>query len=210
MAKKENPPFPRGSTFYDGATIDSNNLGGVQYEGTIWEFEDVNLTGTTTGAKATRTNRPVKCMIVRNVGAAAILPKRLVTFQTGGSDGRSIAGKVDGYATTTAAEGYPVDEWLPAAGCPVNDLCYIVIDGPATVLSDLAGAANNVVNVGSVLVALTAVTSGATTAGRVAPQDLTGATALLANQVQNRLGRAMSARTTANTNADILIDVRKW
>lgn len=210
MAKRENPPFPRGSTFYDGATIDTNNLGGLQWEGTIWEFEDLNLTGTTTGAKGARTNRPVKCMVVRNVGAAALLPKRLVTFQTAGTDGRFIAGRVDGYATTTAAEGYPVDEYLPSAGVPVNDLFYVVIDGPATVLTDIASGANNVINVGTVLVALTAATSGATTAGRVAPQDLTGATSPLALQVQNRLGRAMSARTTANTNSDVLVDVRKW
>lgn len=205
MARKENPPFPRGQTFYNGGTIDSNNLGGANLEGTVWEFEDIDYS---TAPFKQRSGRLVKCMIVRNVAAAALLPKRLVSFKQ--SAGSPFVGQVDGYTTTTAAEGYPVDEFLPAAGVPVNDLFYIVIDGPAKVLTDLAGGANNVVNVAGAVVALTAATSGATTAGRVAPQDLTGATALLANQVQNRVGRAMSAVTTSNTNNDLLVDVRKW
>jgi hypothetical protein len=85
----------------------------------------------------------------------------------------------------------------------------VVMEGPAVILTDLAGADNNVLNVGTVVVALTGATSGATTAGRVAPQDLTGATALLADQIQNRIGYALTAKTTANTNADVLVDVTK-
>lgn len=208
MAKRENPPFPRGSTFYNGGTIDSANLGGENLEGTIWEFEDIDLSATSSGVRSARTNRPVKCMIVRNQSAGALLPKRLVTLKT--TDGGTYTGEVDGYATTTAqGPAFPVDEWLPAAGVPQYDLFYVVIEGPATVLTDLAGAANNVHSVGGWVVALTAATSGATTAGRVAPQDLTGATALLGNQIQHRIGRALTAKTTANTNADMLIDVTK-
>jgi len=78
------------------------------------------------------------------------------------------------------------------------------------VLTALDGGADNVFNVNDVIVALTAATSQATTAGRVAPQVLTGATALLGNQVQNRLGRAMSAKTTANTNNSLLVNISKW
>ena len=209
MARKENPPFPRGETFYNGGTIDSNNLGGAQLEGHIWEFEDIDLSSGA-GGKKTRSNRRVVCMCVRNVSGIALLPKRLANLQTGGTDGRYMLGRADGYATTTAAMGYPIDEWLPAAGVPNNDLFWLVIDGPATVKSDLAGGANNVINVGTALVSLTAATSQATTAGRVAPQDLTGATALLGNQLQNKVGFALSAATTANTDADILVDVRAW
>lgn len=77
-------------------------------------------------------------------------------------------------------------------------------------LTDLAAGANNLIPEGTVLVALTAATSGATTAGRVAPQDLTGATAALGLQVQNRLGYALSARTTAQTNTTILVDKRLY
>lgn len=201
----ENPPFPRGGTFYNGGTIDSNNLGGTNLEGSRWYFPDQDLS--VAGTRKTRTNRVVTCMIVRNVSGIALLPKRLANLQ---ASGLNFMGRVDGYATTTAALGYPIDEWLPAAGVPANDLFYIVIDGPATVLTDIAAAAGNVIAVGGVVVALTAVTSQSTTAGRVSVNDLTGATALLANQVQNRIGYALSAKTTANTNADLLIDVRKW
>jgi hypothetical protein len=207
MARDEAPPFGRGETFYNGGTIDSNNLGGVQYEGKTYRFEDLDYSQTG-GIKPARTGRYVDCMVVRNVGAAALLPKRLATFQL--TAGSPMVGRVDGYSRLTSTPAFPVDEFLPAAGVPVNDLFYLVINGPATVLTDLAAGANNVFNVGDVLTSLTAATSGATTAGRVKPQDLTGATSLLANEVQNRIGLAMSAKTTSQSNADLLIDVRKW
>ena len=211
MARNENPPFGRGETFYNGGYIDSNNLGGLQMEGAIWEFEDVDYTPGKVGAKPARTNRRVKCMIVRNVSGITLLPKRLVTFQNAGVDGRYRAGRVDGYVTTTAQRGYPVDEYLSATnGVPNNDLFWVVIEGPSKVLTALDGGADNVFNVGDIAVGLTAATSGATTAGRVYPQDLTGATALLGNQVQNKVGYALSAVTTGNTGADLLVDVCHW
>jgi hypothetical protein len=210
MARDDPPPFGRGETFYNGATIDPANLGGSQWEGKTWVFEDVDYTPGTAGAKPSRSGRYVKCMAVRNVSGIALLAKRLVTLQTAGTDGRFFLGRVDGYATLTAAQAYPVDEFLPAAGVPNNDMFWIVVDGPAKVLTDLAGAATNVFAVGGAIVALTAATSQATTAGRVAPQDLTGATSILGNQIQNKIGYALSARTTGNTNADLLIDVRRW
>ena len=204
MARDESPPWERGQTYYGGQTIDSNNLGGIDLEGKEFVFEDIDHS--VVGAKPKRSGKRVKVRVVRNVGAAALLPKGLASFVAGTTYGK----RVDGLARTTAAEGYPIDEWLPAAGVPVNDLFYIVVEGPSLVLSDLAAGANNVITAGGVLVALTAATSGATTAGRVAPQDLTGATALLANQVQNRIGVALSSKTTAETNASILIEVKKW
>ncbi len=211
MARNENPPFPIGSTFYEGASIDTANYGGLQWEGTTWEEEDWNLTmfpASTAGARQARTNRRRVLMIVRNVSGITLLPKRLVTLQKAGTDGRFLLGRVDGYATTTAQEGFPVDEWLPATGVVNGDLFYIVIAGPATCLTDLASGAGSVITVGDVLVSLTAATSGATTAGRVAVQDITGATTPLALQLQNTLGRALSAKTTTQTNGDVLVDIR--
>lgn len=200
MARNENPPFDRGATYGTTTLTD-----GAQYEGHEWVFEDLDYS--VQGAKPARTNRYVRCRIVRNVAAAALLPGRLARFiKTAGNYGA----QVDGYTATTAERGYPIDEWLPAAGVAVNDLFWIVVDGPAAVKTDLAGGANNVINVGDVLVALTGATSGATTAGRVAPQDLTGATALLANQQQNRIGYALTARTTGNTDASVLVEVGRW
>lgn len=164
-------------------------------------FSDVNVGSS---PPTLRTKRMVLCRFVQNTSAGALLPKRLVSVVAGG-DGS----KVDGYARLTA-QGfvYPLDEWLPSTGLRQYDCGWIVIRGPATVLTDLAGGANNLLPADTVLVALTGATSGATTAGRVAPQDLTGATAVLGAQLQGAIGRAISGRTTGNTNADILMDVK--
>ncbi len=205
MARNENPPFDRGQTYYGGATIDSNDLGGLSLEGMEFEFEDLNYALPTAGggAKPARTNRKVRVRVVRNVGAAALLPKRLVTFQlTAGFYGC----RVDGYATTTAQRAFPVDEYLPAAGVPVNDLFYIVVRGPATVLTSLAALGQSIA-VGDRMAALTAASSGATSAGRV--DGLGGATSATAleNEVLNSIGYALSAKTTTQTNADLLVEV---
>lgn len=196
MARDENPPFPRGSTYFggDSTLIDANV--GSHLEGTEWVFEDNDPASMTQ-----RTNRKVTCRIVRNKAATALLPKRLAALK----DGQG--GQIDGYARTTAARGYPIDEYLPAAGVAVNDLCYIVVKGPAVVKTSLAGGASNNFAVLDNLVAATAATSGATTAGRVEKQDLTGATQPLADQIQNKVGAACTARTTNNTDSDVLVDV---
>lgn len=206
MAKYENLPFDRGTTFFGtGGTPDATS--GANLEGQEYEIEDVDWGATGVGARPNRSNHMVRLRIVRNKAAAALLPKRLVTFKK--TAGSAFLGQVDGYVTTTAQEGFPVDEFLPAAGVAVNDLFYIVVAGPSKVLTDLASGAGSVFNVGDSVVGLTAATSGATTAGRVAPQDLTGATAVLGVQLQNRVGRAMSAATTSNTNADLMVDIVK-
>src|SRR4051812_27789861 len=204
MARNENPPFDRGQTFYNGATIDTNDLGGLSLEGQEFEFEDINWSSSSSpGAKPARTNRRVRVRVVRNVAAIALLPKRLVTFQLSGVN---YGARVDGYADVTSERSFPVDEYLPAAGVPVNDLFYIVVHGPALVLTPLAALAN-VIAVGDRVAALTAATSGATSAGRVTP--LAGAVTGpdLVAEVINTVGYALSAKTTANTNADLLVEV---
>lgn len=199
MARNENPPFKRGETFYNGSTIDSNNLGGLNYEGHEYLWED-NTPYSVTG----NSGRFVKTRVVRNVAAIALLPGRLVTEVLGNS------GRVDGYVRTTAGffSGV-VDEYLPTAGVPVNDLFHMVIEGPTQIRTALAGSEFGAAfAAGDRLVALTAATSGATTAGRPAAQDLTGATALLANQIQNCKLVAISAATTGNTNTLIRAELR--
>ncbi len=205
MARDDAPPFERGSTAANGVTIDSNDLILPNLEGKEWVFEDLDYTATTVGARPARTNQKVRCRAVRNSSGAALLPKRLVTFKAGDW------GKVDGYAEVNP-EGpcFPVDEWLPAAGVPSNDLFWIVVEGPATVLTGLAADATNVINQNDQLVNLTAVTSGATTAGRAGPAILTGLAVTLAPNMLNIFGRALSARTTGNTNSDVLVEITKW
>lgn len=207
MARDDAPPFGRGETFYGispSPTIDSTHLGGEQHKGKTWVFEDLNYSSPHAG---TRTGRMVVCRCMRNVSGISLLPSRLVSAVVGD------AGKCDGYTTTTAAPAAGVvDEWLPSSGVPNNDLFWCVIEGPSLVLSDLAGGVNNSIALDQVVVALTAATSQATTAGRVAIQDLSGATTTLGNNIQNAIGRALTALTTGQTNTTFLLQVfaRRW
>lgn len=196
MARDEAPSFSRGETIYNGQTIDSADLLGTNLEGKEFLFQDT----------IRNTGIDIRARVVRNVSGIALLPKRLVTFQKGQYYGR----RVDGYATITSDRCFPVDELLPAAGVPNNDLFYIIMGGPALVKTDIASGANNVITTSTFLVSLTAATSGATTAGRVAPQDLSGATQVLAHEAVNAIGIAMSAQTTANTDNDVLVYVGKF
>ena len=200
MSKFDDPPFPRGGTM--GVTVTADQ---AHWEGREFWFENKDYSTTSPVDRAAGgAGTLVKVRIVRNSSGIALLPKRLARFKLA-----NYGMQVDGYTTTTAEEGYPIDEFLPAAGVADKDLFYIVVEGPATCLTDLAASSANVFSAGSVLVALTAATSQCTTAGRVSINDLTGATQLLALQVQNRVGAAMSAKTTANTNADALVHVKK-
>jgi hypothetical protein len=149
-------------------------------------------------------NSDLTVMLVRNAAAAALLPGRLVTWAAGYYKKR-----VDGYARTDAAVvAGVVDPYLPSAGVRVGDLFWLCLRGPTYCKTPLSAGASNLIPEGTVLVALTGATSGATTSGRVAPQDLTGATAVLGGQLQNKVGVALSAKTTANTNVDILVDLQ--
>jgi hypothetical protein len=196
MARDENPPFARGETF---GTTDTAE--GTELEGKEWVFEDRSPNSLTA-----RSNKYCRCRIVRNTSGISMLPKRIARFELTAGD---YGAQADGYTTTTAAEGYPIDEYLPSAGVAANDLFWIVVDGPAVVLTSLADLTANLV-AGDWVVAITAATSQATTAGRVTNIDLTGATSPLALQVMNRIGRCLSAKTTQNTNADLLVEVGKW
>jgi hypothetical protein len=202
MARNENPPFDMGNTFYNlfVATTQSTN-DGVQYEGADWVFEDYNPI-----TKVYRSEQKKRCRLVRNISGGALLPSRLVNLATAPNANGIYGGQVDGYASVLAQRAYPLDEFLPAAGLQNNDIGYVVVEGPAVVLTDLA-ALTAVINPGDAVVAQTAATSGATTAGRVEKQDLTGATAALGNMIMNYVGRAMSAATTANTGAALLVYV---
>ena len=198
----------RGKTLLDGnsnRTLTATMA--TDREGSLLEFDDVDPT-VTSGAKTKRSNRRVTCMLVRNAAAAAILGKRVVKWKSG-QRGKQI----DGYcASTNEACAGISDEFLGSSGCPVNDLFWITVKGPTLILTPLEGDATNVVSVDDLLGALTAATSGATTSGRVRVNALTATSTAttdgsFGNVLMNSFGRAMSAKTTANTNADLLVDV---
>lgn len=194
--KYENPPFPKGSTWFNGSTADSSDA--ANYEGQEYEFTDNRFgTGMTTRVR-----------VVRNIATISLASARLVNLATTGFTNGLYGTRVDGYANATAQRAFPLDDELtqPLA---VNDLGYIIIGGPTLVTTGLGADAGNVINVGSKIVAITAAASTSTTAGRAVVADFTGATLLLANQVMHNFS-AMSAATTANTGSSILAYIPKW
>jgi hypothetical protein len=196
--------IPRGKTWYNGNTIDTNNLGGTDYEGRVGFFVNRAVrSGTGPNTMRTRGKDEVVAILVRNVSGINLLPGRVCSYWASGYAGKRVAG----YVTTTAARASGVvDEHLPAAGVPTNDMFWLVVKGPTLVRIDIAAAGANISEFDR-LVALTAATSQCTTAGRVLTQVATGATGVLAADIQNVIGTALSGRTTADTAGLCLVDV---
>ncbi len=125
---------PRGKTFYNGNTIDSNNLGGVELEGMRHTFKDTDPANLAVKGNRGGAGREVTAVLVRNSSTIALVPGKAVVWAAGYRYRR-----VDGYLRTTAGEcaGF-VDDHLPTAGVAVNDLFWLIIDGPCLVKTPLA------------------------------------------------------------------------
>lgn len=217
MSRDNETPFGRGETLYNGGTIDLNNLDGVQYEGMVKVFEDVLYS-----ALGLKTNRPsghqgkkVACRIVRNLSGVTLYAKRLVQIDPANP------GRVTGYQNGAFKEAFPVDEFIPAAGVPNGDLFYIVIGGPAIVATPMTGAEfiSASIAAGALIGAGTS-NAGSTQAGTTGvPGRGVGQAAGLASSTNlgtdlldvaiNYVGKAISAMTSGQTNADMLVDVRR-
>lgn len=212
MSRENDAPFPRGTTYYQGRTIDTSNYEGTELEGIRRTFEDIDLSAA--GAKTRRTARDVVCQLMRNTCGITLLPGDLVTCSTANPP------RVNGNADSAAdARCVLVDEYLPSTGVPNGDLFWAVIRGPGMAKTPpVAGGFSATIAAGDVLVAATG--SAASTAAAAttndnasvakqvfaAPTDA-GSTATFVAQLNNRIGVAMSARTTAETNSDILVDM---
>lgn len=183
MARDENPPFPLGSTFFGGDTTVINAVDGFQFEGQEYQFEDIDLTNGTIGAAPYRSNKRRVMRCVRNVNAAALLPKTLAKLSLIGTVPSAFQGQVNGLCVSAADKGYPVDEWLPAAGCLQNDLCWVCVEGMAKVTTAASGTTT--IALGGVVVP--------GLAGGVVAQDTTQTGAALYQQIQNAIGRAALA-----------------
>lgn len=188
MSLYVDPPFSLGQTLGVSSATD-----GGGWVGAVKVFPDVNPT---TGK--IRSNRVKKCVAVRNAAASALLPKRLAAFKAGSFS------EVDGYAATTNQEFVGVvDEFLPSGGVAVNDVFWLTVDGPTEVAHALSGSD---VAAGDRLAAITAVTTGATTAGRVTVSSVGAATTAAGNNSLGVIGYAVSAGAT--TGSAILALVR--
>jgi len=195
----------RGSTYFGpnktlstGQDTYGNSVG---IEGAMKLFDDIDSSQTGSGAISKRSNRQQTCMLVRNTGPSlTMLPKRVVTWESG-----QVGKRVDGYVRTTAAQiAGVVDEHLPSGGVRQHDLFWIVVSGPTLVNSRLDTVAHDA---NDVMYALTAATSQATTAGRLQPMAATTGTTIGMSIVLNKIGRAISGLTSAQTATDFLVDV---
>ncbi len=200
MSLQVDPPFGLGQTWFSlGAGesikndsyhgIQSNALYGDNFTGVVKEFTDVNpVTG------QVRTNRRKVCVAVKNSATIALAPKRVVRFSlTAGK----LFSEVDGYSAVLNEERIGVvDEWLPAAGVTVGDIFWVTVDGPTEVSHALSGTN---IAAGDRLAAITAAASTGTTAGRVTPSALAGATTGGNDNGIGVIGYALSAATSGNT-----------
>jgi hypothetical protein len=199
MSKVDVLPFQRGQTCYGRAatvatsgtfSTDGDALVGQQYT----MRDDQHGTGNL-----------ITLRIVRNSAGFALLPKRLVRLNVFGRE-------ADGYVRLPEEQGFAVDELLPSAGVADDDLFYVVIEGLAVVLTSLSNYGADVA-VRTQLNSQTAVTSGATTAGRLDARALVAATADATAGQRNRteqdgvFGMAVSSALTSLTNGDVLVDV---
>lgn len=196
MARDENPPFPLGATYFGGDSSVIDSTDGFQMEGVEYEFEDIDLTNGTIGAAPNRSNKRRRLRAVRNVNATALLPSQLAKFNLSGSKD-NIIGQVNGVSATVADKCAPADEWLTSAGCLENDICWVVMDGLANVLTS-SGGTTDIAAIGDVVI------PGA--GGGVVLQDTSATGAGLFESIQNRVGRA--AATVNATSTAFLVNVQ--
>lgn len=193
MSLFDDPPFALGQTLGVTSATDGKN-----WVGAVKTFPDVNpITG------VVRSNRVKTCVAVRNTSGAALLPKRVVAFDTT-TAGLASFTETKGYTAVTNEERVGVvDEYLPAAGVAANDVYWVTVEGPTEVAVALSGAD---IAVGDRLAAITAVSAGATTAGRVTKSGVAAATTGAGDNSLGVLGRACS--TGATTGSAVLAIVR--
>jgi hypothetical protein len=194
-------PFTRGKTLYQGTPTDTSYVAPVC--GEEFRVRDIWF----------GTNRMIVLRAVRNeadfggAGAgSAVLPKRLARLS---ADGKAILG----YTRLPSERGFPIDHLLPSAGCAYKDVCYVVVEGPAIVITSLSNYSSDIAARDS-LNSMTAATSGATTAGRLRVRLIEAATAdatagqRAVTESDGLWGQAVSTALTTATNSDLLVDVQ--
>lgn len=192
MAYQEEPPFPRGGTRFGGSPQSATD--GAGFEGKEYYFPD-KIWDDPAEVKPDRSTGMVKVRVVRNVSGANQLPKLVAKMKITGSAYEE-RGQSDAYAVTVGDHGFPIDEFLPAAGVVNNDLYYVVVDGCAKVTSAAAGTTT--LAIGDYAIP--------STGGKVVKQDNSvAAGSATFNQIQGVIGRAVTAVAAINT--DFVLEV---
>lgn len=201
------PPFALGEVLQgkdsDNALINSHWLGAE------YTFPVPNPSGDLRGNKTRLTGKTVTAVILRNTSGGTLLGKRIGRLER--TAGYDPVQSVDQYAIVLAEKGIVIiDSWLDSNGVPDDYLFWGIIKGPCEVLTPVAGAGFNAaaIAVGDLLVAATGATSNNSDYGRIAGFALANNTdaAGAFSQSRNTVATALSARTSGNTNAALLVN----
>lgn len=201
----DNGPFGIGKV-ENGVNADSNPVL-RHWLGRRRDFHDLDysVTGLTSG-RSLLSGNDLSAICLRNNSGITLIGKQLAMVT---QSGRDAVKNIAGYGNRNTSQGLVVvDPWLPATGVPNGYLFWGFVKGVLTVKTPLDGATfNGDIAAMAPLVCVTeTATTGGTTAGRACGVTLAGQTAATASvQVAAAIiGRALSARTTGETNADLL------
>jgi len=207
------PPFNLGQTV-KGTADDGTTLINPSWLGQLHMFQYETRQAISRGGKDRKSGRTVIAIATRNLSGIALLPKRVVRFDT--TAGLANLHNVKGYCSVFAgAHNAIVDDSLPSTNVATNDIFWAIVQGPVLALVPMVGADFNGTDVvvGAKLIASTGVTSQATSAGRVTNITFSSVTAGVFDASVNMIGTALSARTTAESTGaqDLLINAQiRW
>lgn len=210
-SKTDALPFPIGRTWYQGRAADlaadvaAGTLTGGEFLGRIYEVEDINYASTAT-VKPLRSNARRKVMAVRNVSGATLARKRLVSLEISTT---LCVTSFDGYGWVLYQQRcYPIDEFIGTAGVADDDICWVVVEGPATCTNGAAVDTTEEIADGDALVVKAGTSATNADAGRVVKIDTT-ATDLPASAHIGLVGYSMGVRLTTEVTSDILVNIRQ-
>jgi hypothetical protein len=204
------PPMELGELLSGTDPNSSTTLINSDKLGQVYFFPAQNLdTGQTRGPKTRVTGQGITAVLLRNTSGAALYAKRLALLGEGYDSTHACYGhqQATGFCRVNDQRAVIVDPWLPSTGVPDNDIFWGILKGrclvKTTYATMVAIAAGDPLFAGTINS-----TSGNSTGGGVAKAELANATdATLALAIPlHIIGWAITAKTTDNTNADILIE----
>ena len=207
--KYTDPPFELGETLQ--GKDDAGNYVNGEVLGKVFEFPANRLSvSQIRGQKGRKTGKAIVAVALRNVSGVKLYGKYLASlvktaptdFATSGYN-QPLIEAVDGYALTLSQQNVVViDEFLATTGVADDDIFWGIIGGPVTLKTPIAGAGANIAIGSKLCVDASGSTSGVTTSGRVEVFPSTSSLAVW----DGHIGYALEAKTTAETNEDILIE----
>jgi hypothetical protein len=129
------PQFGRGHTLGGGKAVTFQEYPFKNVVGVEKVFTDVEPRN-----GLNLTNRSVRCIALRNRTSATLLPGQLVAFSVE---------EAIGLATATDLQVGVVDEYLPPSGCKVDDVCWVVVNGPTAITTAATPARGDKLGVGA-------------------------------------------------------------